>query len=129
MENINNLTIPTQNYLRELEHKTIELISERLGKIGKTSHDDLKSLMELQNINGDIEAIKNFISEIIDKANEEMYNIIKEAARRFYDETAAKYDVQITPFEKNRKISALIEKVRRESIKSGWSNTQTDECF
>ena len=78
-----------QNCFDELEKTAINLLCARLGKISEADTDDLENLIKLQNAGEDLQMIKKEISEIIDKAKLEIYNIIEDYAQEYYDEAAS----------------------------------------
>jgi len=102
-----------EKYLRDLECDIIAMICERLEKISKIDCNDIKELLKLQNIGGDVKKIEKKIGETVDKVSAGIYNIVEECVREYYAETTEKYGGKTVRYGENSKIVCLVEGVKK----------------
>jgi len=125
MTDIKNLEYPLQNHFEEFERDIIKLMCERLGKICRTKHGDVESYCKLQNATEDFGVIEKKKSEMIDKTEPELYNIIEGYARDYYEEASKRCIGQLISFEQNYKVKKIVEQTKKEVFKSLQSNLNT----
>jgi len=103
-----------ENCCEELERDILALLMKRLKKIDETESRDIESLLKLQNVSGDLQSIEQSIEKTIAKAKSEMYEIVDETAREYYEEAAEKLgEDEIEAYEENYELLCMAEKVKQ----------------
>jgi hypothetical protein len=116
MTDIDNLTKPLERYFAGYERGVITMMCERLGKILSADPGDIENLIKLQNISGDLSCGKKEKAEIIDKATPEIYNIVEDCAREYYDEARGHYGGELAPFGENAEIRRIVEQTKKAAL-------------
>ena len=139
MNYLKEKTSPLEKCIQDLEQSIIALLVKRLKEISEAEPDNIKSLLKLQNVNGDLQTIEKCMETAITKGAAEICDIVEESAREYYEAAEEKYDGEIISYKENEKVLDLVEKVKKECIekitqdlkpnKIGFENSEGEfEC-